>query len=94
MELMDSMLEGSYPRNEAMKCIHIGLLCVQENSRERPSMSLVVHMLRGDEMAVPQPTQPPTFIRQRVSASDLSSNTHSSNAHSINELTESIVEPR
>ena len=93
MDLIDSLLEGSYPANEAMKCIHVGLLSVQEIPEERPTMSSVVYMLRSDEMVGPQPTQPPTFIRRRPSASELSSNTHST-AHSINDLTQSIVDPR
>ncbi|XP_020276059.1 putative receptor-like protein kinase At4g00960 isoform X2 [Asparagus officinalis] len=94
VELMDSLLEGSYPTNEAMKLINIGLLCVQENSDARPTMYLVVHMLRAEEMVIRQPTEPPTFIRHRTSASNVSSNTHSSADHSINTVTESIIEPR
>lgn len=95
MELMDPLLEGSYPTNDAMKCMHIGLLCIQENSEERPTMSSVVHMLQDDELIAPQPTQPPTFMRRQRPASDLSSNTHSSNnAYSVNEISETILLPR
>lgn len=98
MELMDPSLEGSYPINEAMKCIKIGLLCVQENTEVRPTMSLVVHMLRSvDETVFPEPSQPPTFMRQRSSVSNGSSSSIGSQAtlvHSINDVTNSEVQAR
>ncbi|KAM0945873.1 putative protein kinase RLK-Pelle-DLSV family [Dioscorea sansibarensis] len=98
LELMDTLLEGSYPINEAMKCIKIGLLCVQENTELRPTMSLVVHMLRSDdETMFPEPTQPPTFTRQRSSVSNESSSSigsHVTPVHSINDVTNSDVQAR
>ncbi|KAL7213394.1 hypothetical protein ACSBR2_016003 [Camellia fascicularis] len=42
LKLMDPNLEESYSRNEVTRCIHIGLLCVQENINARPSMAAVV----------------------------------------------------
>ncbi|KAH7686139.1 Non-specific serine/threonine protein kinase protein [Dioscorea alata] len=98
VELMDPLLEGSYPINEAMKCIKIGLLCVQENIEVRPTMSLVVHMLRSvDETVFPEPSQPPTFMRQRSSVSNESSSSigsHATLVHSINDVTNSDVQAR
>jgi hypothetical protein len=32
-EFMDESLAGSYSRDEAWRCYHVGLLCVQENPR-------------------------------------------------------------
>ncbi|TXG47214.1 hypothetical protein EZV62_026508 [Acer yangbiense] len=37
-----------------MRCIHVGLLCVQDNTKDRPSMSNVVFMLRN-ETILPSP---------------------------------------
>jgi len=31
-------------RNEMMRCIHIGLLCVQENLADRPTMATIMLM--------------------------------------------------
>ncbi|KAL7213350.1 hypothetical protein ACSBR2_015964 [Camellia fascicularis] len=42
LELIDSSLEGSYSRNEVIRCIHIGLLCVQEDPNVRPSMATLL----------------------------------------------------
>ncbi|CAL5344639.1 unnamed protein product [Camellia sinensis] len=39
LNLMDSTLEGSYSRSEVIRYIHIGLLCVQEDPEDRPSMA-------------------------------------------------------
>ncbi|XP_062082964.1 G-type lectin S-receptor-like serine/threonine-protein kinase At4g27290 [Humulus lupulus] len=45
---------------EALRCIHIGLLCVQQNSIDRPNMSSVILMLSG-ERVLPQPKPPAYF---------------------------------
>ncbi|XP_038982180.1 cysteine-rich receptor-like protein kinase 10 [Phoenix dactylifera] len=47
LDLMDQSLGEEYQREEALRCIHVGLLCVQEDPTERPSMVLVVQMLSG-----------------------------------------------
>ncbi|KAL8130202.1 hypothetical protein V2J09_019357 [Rumex salicifolius] len=41
------------------RCIHLGLLCVQESIARRPTMSSVVHMLSGHSFNLPMPTKPP-----------------------------------
>ncbi|XLT11123.1 hypothetical protein HN51_056916 [Arachis hypogaea] len=40
-----------------MRCIHIGLLCVQENLADRPTMATVVVMLNSDSLALPMPSR-------------------------------------
>uniref|UniRef100_A0A6N2MY22 non-specific serine/threonine protein kinase n=1 Tax=Salix viminalis TaxID=40686 RepID=A0A6N2MY22_SALVM len=45
--------------SEALRSIHVGLLCVQENTEDRPNISQVVLML-GDDKELPQPQQPET----------------------------------
>ncbi|KAL6013001.1 hypothetical protein ACLOJK_003491 [Asimina triloba] len=59
-ELIDPTLADCCPRMEAMRFIHIGLLCVQEHVAERPTMSSVVHMLSNDSINLPSPS-PPVF---------------------------------
>ncbi|KAF8082440.1 hypothetical protein N665_0825s0003 [Sinapis alba] len=43
-------------KNEILRFIHIGLLCVQENVAKRPTMSLVIQWLGSDTIAIPLPT--------------------------------------
>ncbi|KAI9123518.1 hypothetical protein K1719_004818 [Acacia pycnantha] len=58
LELLDPTLRESYTPNEVMRCIHTGLLCVQEDPADRPSMSSIVIMLENYSMTLPPPSQP------------------------------------
>ncbi|KAI9112379.1 hypothetical protein K1719_016576 [Acacia pycnantha] len=61
-EILDSNINelGSY--NEVIKCIQIGLLCVQENPNARPSMATVVSYLSNDSIQLPLPQEPAFFL--------------------------------
>ncbi|XP_004957930.1 putative receptor-like protein kinase At4g00960 [Setaria italica] len=54
-------LDG-YARNQALRCIHIGLLCVQQDPGHRPDISAVVFMLTRDSMELRPPSQPAFFF--------------------------------
>ncbi|CAL5408278.1 unnamed protein product [Camellia sinensis] len=58
LELMDPILVQSCMVSEVLKCIHIGLLCVQEDAADRPTMSFVVVMLGSETVTLPPPKQP------------------------------------
>ncbi|KAM6556077.1 hypothetical protein CsatB_003096 [Cannabis sativa] len=51
---------------EALRCIHIGLLCVQQMPIDRPNMSSVVLMLSGERL-LPQP-KPPAYCNSTYSS--------------------------
>jgi hypothetical protein len=55
-----SIVENCIP-NEALFCIHIGLLCVQDNPMDRPLMSTVVFILENGSTTLPVPTKPVYF---------------------------------
>ena len=57
LELVDEELANSYCESEVMRCIHIGLLCVQDSAAERPTMADVVFMI-SHETDRPHPKQP------------------------------------
>ena len=57
MEIVDASLGETYPTNEVLRCIQIGLLCVQEHARDRPTMLTIVFMLANDT-PLPSPKQP------------------------------------
>ncbi|KAJ9136293.1 hypothetical protein P3X46_033385 [Hevea brasiliensis] len=90
LELMDPLIEGSSVASEVLKCIHIGLLCVQEDPADRPTMSSVVVMLASDHITLPQPTQP-AFSVGRIAARLASSN---QKVCSVNQVTLSNISPR
>ncbi|XP_052488397.1 cysteine-rich receptor-like protein kinase 10 [Gossypium raimondii] len=58
LEMMDPKLRTHYCRNEVVKCIHVGLLCVQEDPAKRPSITKVVLMLDSNSVSLPQPQKP------------------------------------
>ncbi|XP_009136778.1 cysteine-rich receptor-like protein kinase 24 [Brassica rapa] len=61
LEMIDPAMEENYDRNEVFRCIHIGLLCVQENPTDRPTMSTVFRMLTNTSITLHIP-QPPGFV--------------------------------
>ncbi|KAL8130164.1 hypothetical protein V2J09_019319 [Rumex salicifolius] len=61
LEMLDSALRDSYSMEELVKCIHIGLLCIQEDAGKRPKMNAVVAALSGKSVDLPGPT-PPNFF--------------------------------
>ncbi|GLT68756.1 hypothetical protein SLA2020_409610 [Shorea laevis] len=62
LKLTDPILEDQWPRNEVLKCIHIGLLCVQESAADRPTMSEIVVMLSSYTVTSPAPSPPAFFV--------------------------------
>ncbi|KMZ63619.1 S-locus receptor kinase (SRK) [Zostera marina] len=46
-EMIDSSVCDSYLMNEVSRCIHVGLLCVQDHVSDRPAMSSVARMLEN-----------------------------------------------
>ncbi|KAG1368245.1 putative cysteine-rich repeat secretory protein 38-like [Cocos nucifera] len=110
LHLMDRSLGDQYDRQQASRCIHMGLLCVQEDQTKRPSMELVVLMLSGHSVTVSAPSEPAFFVQGSASAEpDVASRNRNSNppgrknSHqyeeksktvSINDVTNSEMEPR
>nr|CAB3470466.1 unnamed protein product [Digitaria exilis] len=98
VEFMDLSLGRSYSKEEAWRCYHVGLLCVQENPDARPTMSNVLLMLISDHMKLPEPAMPPLFTRLRkipLSAMPLTTKTESTmSPQSINDVSITMVEPR
>lgn len=64
---------------EMMRCIHIGLLCVQEASASRPTVSTVLSMLASEIVDLPAPEHPGFTDRAAPAGASSSSLTHSAN---------------
>jgi serine/threonine protein kinase len=58
LEAIDKSISGVCPSQMLIRCIHIALLCVQEDPSERPDMATVIFMLRSQSMTLPAPTTP------------------------------------
>ncbi|KAM3381237.1 hypothetical protein P3S68_006810 [Capsicum galapagoense] len=92
IELMDPCLSRSCVGTEITKCIHLGLLCVQQDPADRPTMSSVVSMLESDPQTLPQPSQPAFSIGRIVVRS--AEPPSDDQLCSVNEVTFSILSPR
>ncbi|KAL8228470.1 hypothetical protein R6Q57_016054, partial [Mikania cordata] len=86
-ELMDQRLLQSSISIEVLKCIIVGLLCVQEDPGDRPNMSNVVLMLAGDISTLPNPKQPAFASRKTMSSS-------TSSSYKPEEITVTLLEGR
>ncbi|XP_037487802.1 G-type lectin S-receptor-like serine/threonine-protein kinase B120 [Triticum dicoccoides] len=60
-ELVDSFIAASCSLHEIVRCIHVGLLCVQDNPNDRPLMSSVMFMLENESAMLPPPKHPVYF---------------------------------
>ncbi|KAB2629390.1 receptor-like protein kinase [Pyrus ussuriensis x Pyrus communis] len=66
--LIDPLLKsGSKP--EIMRCVHVGLLCVQQNIADRPTMAAVILMLTTNSLDLPVPSQPAFFMDGGIESS-------------------------
>nr|XP_010931375.2 cysteine-rich receptor-like protein kinase 10 [Elaeis guineensis] len=62
-QVIDQSLGDQYEIREVLRCIHIGLLCIQKDPTERPSMATVILMLSSYTVPLPAPSAPAFFIR-------------------------------
>ncbi|MBA0626766.1 hypothetical protein Godav_004371 [Gossypium davidsonii] len=67
MDLVDPSIRDTCSPNEVLKCIHIGMLCVQDSAVHRPTMAAVVLLLESETPMLPMPTKPTyTFLRSAI----------------------------
>jgi hypothetical protein len=89
LEIVDPSLTELYDPREALKCIQIGLLCVQEDATDRTSMLAVVFML-SSETEIPSPKQPAFLFRKSDNNPDIAVDVEDGQC-SLNEVTISEI---
>ncbi|KAG5415335.1 hypothetical protein IGI04_002902 [Brassica rapa subsp. trilocularis] len=57
-ELIDPTMMDNPDVNEAIRCIHVGMLCTQDSVIYRPNMGSVLLMLESQTSHLPRPRQP------------------------------------
>ncbi|KAM6549129.1 hypothetical protein CsatB_020805 [Cannabis sativa] len=90
-ELIDSASKEKFNEDEFMRCVRVGLLCVQDDPNDRPSMSNVMLMLGSETASLPSPRQP-TFIVKRSISSTPNNLSHSSSSNNL--LTDTLYQGR
>lgn len=89
MELFDPSIADSCSPNEVLRCIHIGMLCVQDSASHRPTMSAVVLMLESEHTNLPLPRQPTFTSLRRSLDMDMWNENH--DVVSSNNMTLSVI---
>lgn len=68
--ILDPNIKEKYSDIEVLKCIRIGLLCVQQNPDTRPTMVTIVSYLNSDVIELPTPREPAFFLHERMESMD------------------------
>ncbi|XP_043689333.1 cysteine-rich receptor-like protein kinase 10 [Telopea speciosissima] len=96
-ELIDPILRENCSRSEVMRCIHIGLLCVQQNVADRPTTANIVLILSSYLITPPSPSKPAFFVPTRMETDMLIEGGEMQEAElsqSVNKVSITELEPR
>uniref|UniRef100_A0A7N0UN24 Receptor-like serine/threonine-protein kinase n=1 Tax=Kalanchoe fedtschenkoi TaxID=63787 RepID=A0A7N0UN24_KALFE len=63
LDIMDPTFVDA-PREQILRCIHVALLCVQDDAADRPGMADIVLMLTNESMRLPEPNEP-AYVTQK-----------------------------
>ncbi|XVE80245.1 hypothetical protein DITRI_Ditri14bG0124200 [Diplodiscus trichospermus] len=88
IELVDTCLEDSMVESQVLRCIQVGLLCVQNLPKDRPTMSSVNFMLANEGATLPDPKEPGFFTDTSCNAN---TSTRKEDQHTINVVTITMV---
>ncbi|KAM4099760.1 hypothetical protein ACB094_05G015900 [Castanea mollissima] len=90
LDMVDSSIKESYVSDEVLRCIQVGLLCVQEEVVDRPTM-FAVNLMLSSETTLPSPKNPAFIFKRPSKKLDLVTGGASC---SINEVTITKFEAR
>ncbi|XVF87616.1 hypothetical protein PTKIN_Ptkin18bG0134400 [Pterospermum kingtungense] len=93
-EVMDPAAGDTYHAHEVLRCIQVGLLCVQERAEDRPNMSTVLLMLSSDTATMPQPKTPGFCLGRRNKHETDSSTSKPDESCTVNQVTVTMLDAR
>ncbi|XP_022727428.1 G-type lectin S-receptor-like serine/threonine-protein kinase At4g03230 [Durio zibethinus] len=73
LDLLEQALRQTCNTDEFLRCVNVGLLCVQEDPSDRPTISNVLVMLGSETLSLPIPKQPAYVVRRSLFSSASSS---------------------
>lgn len=85
-ELVHSSVTETYQLHEALRCIHVGLLCVQDRPDDRPLMSSVIFMFENESALLSAPKKPAYFALRNFETEEPRENMEIS-AHGVSNTT-------
>ncbi|KAK3431938.1 hypothetical protein EUGRSUZ_E04187 [Eucalyptus grandis] len=65
LKVLDPAIVDSNSRDQVLRCLHICLLCIQEDPAIRPTMATVVLMLSSNSITPPSPQHPAFFVQSK-----------------------------
>ena len=77
---------------EILRCIHVGLLCVQDFAKDRPTISVVISTLKSEIIDLPNPRHP-AFTERQIGL-DTEYSQSSQRKCSVNNVTVTMVQGR
>ncbi|CAI0457483.1 unnamed protein product [Linum tenue] len=82
-------------KDQILRCINVGLLCIEYNAYDRPTISEVITMLTSEATQLHAPKQPAfTVTRPRNISTNSSSSASNPKTHSINKVTMTTISGR
>ena len=99
-QILDTNLHELCSQIEVIRCIQVGLLCVQENPNDRPQMAEVVSYLSNLSIELPFPREPAFFIHGKMDPNivameiNIGHVSNCSSPYSINEMSITESFPR
>ncbi|KAH9606679.1 hypothetical protein KSS87_014888 [Heliosperma pusillum] len=91
LAFVDASIRDSCSSDEVTRCVHLGLLCVQEAVEVRPTMASVVMTLESNNFSLPVPRHP-GFFNKTKGDSDIGNDIVV--IHSSYDVSVSEIEPR
>lgn len=88
--LPESFVRDTCSPDEVLLCVHVALLCVQENPDDRPHMPSVVFVLENGCTTLSAPNRPAYFARQSAEIEQIRNNIQ----NSVNSFTLTEIEGR
>lgn len=92
-QLLDNSMGDTYSIHEVLRCIQVGLLCVQERAEDRPTMASVVLMLSSESASLPQPKLPGFCMGLNPNETD-SSSSKQDESFTVNHVTVTMLNAR
>jgi hypothetical protein len=71
LSILDPNINGRYSEIEVIKCIQIGLLCVQQFPDARPTIVSIVSYLTNDFIELPTPQESATVFHRQMDAKEI-----------------------
>ncbi|XP_021719546.1 receptor-like serine/threonine-protein kinase SD1-8 [Chenopodium quinoa] len=92
-EILDKVMGDLYSVHEMLRCLQVGLLCVQERAEDRPTMASVVLMLGSESASLPHPRLPGFCMGWNPTETD-SSSSKQDESFTVNQVTVTMLNAR